>query len=257
MEERTEKKGRSVQVLQFNDTSSCKLEMAFWQPDITKDEIIPLISLTPPYDAYKGHTGQIEAGAKVFNYEKKISISLGGLVFPLIKSLKNYIDTYEDTNIAVYTSSMEGRKELHLVLNEKQNTLKVTSFNKEGKILNKVIFNFSFEDPNFQSTFIDSLGSKEQEEYFYPVRLELFLRFLEKSIDVILKDKSTISFGGYYSAKSQGVTYNTQSSSDDEDNLPFAKTGIKKRFKRSTPTKDAPVETNVSLSPDEVFEGDN
>ncbi len=172
--------------VQWNDTSSCKLELSFWRPDIDKDEVLPLISAVNPFDVYVGKTGPFAPGEKVFNYQEKFTIILKEQAATLEHYLGRYLSSVakdRELDVQITMSLKEGYRTLRLFLNKDYplGGLHLQEIDANDEIVKETAFDFGYIDaytPDLDSVYVG------EDQVLFPTRLHIFHKFLQEACKV-------------------------------------------------------------------------
>ncbi len=185
--EMSQKTSRSTTVMQWNDTNSSKLEMSFWQPDISRNEIVPLLSLVPPFPAYQGQEGPFQAGEKVFDYDHKITLSLKEQFAAILYYLAKYVNgTADDLDVQVTVNGKDGYKTVRVYVDDDFPDGAIHAVEvKEGEEISNLLFDFGYEDSQSPDKLLVSINGEESSPY--PARLHLFYEFIKGALSVLLQ----------------------------------------------------------------------
>jgi len=259
--EKEKESGISVSSASWSDTSSSKMEMVLWKPS-GKKQLVPLVILTPPFKEYKGKTGLFEAGAKVFNYDIKKSVSINENLYPLIEAIEEVLEGKVEKSIERSVIIGENKIVSFRYSNKfPAGEFSISIISPEGEIKSTTSFNFGYTDElaPYNNSYYEN--SDFDKVIFYPSKLRMFCEFLKHSIKIAFLGENFFdisntqsrgsSFGGIALLNRGSRLSSKEESRDNESEPIFNK---RRTFGREKTKEDKSSEIVESENLSDTFE---
>ena len=213
---------RKVIIIKLSDTNTGQIQLGSWSDS-------PFISISPVFDAYKGHNGQLSAGEKPFDHDKKIFWKLDEN--DLVK-LNNYIipsiENEEIKAAQIEHKSFNGKfpkRTLEIGMSKEfpVGYIELCMYNEQDQFDYSVIFDFAADKEN--SSFITNPDENGQgEENIITLFWDKFSKFIEGGLTKKMTEVPTES-NSFNSSPSKAPSYPSRGTNQ-------VSTGGKKLYKK-------------------------